>query len=199
MARLLVYLCAALLGAALMGFEMVASRYLTPYFGSGILTWAALISMVLLSMTAGYFIGGYLVDRYPTFRLAALFAGIAGVWLLVIPSVAGHLLEAIMINIEDEVTGVLIGSFVLLLVPITALGTFSPIALRLVIRRVAATGRTAGTIYGISTFGSIVGTIGTAVYLVPRFGSSAITLMLGAVVLACAAILLTLPHREEPE
>jgi predicted membrane-bound spermidine synthase len=199
MVRVVVYLCAALLGAALMGFEMVASRYLTPYFGSGILTWAALISMVLLSMTAGYFIGGYLVDRHPSFKLGALFAGLAGVWLLLIPSVAGHLLEAIMINIEDEATGALVGSFALLLVPITALGTFSPIALRLVIRRMATAGRTAGTIYGISTFGNIVGTIGTAVYLVPRFGSSAITYMLGALVLACAAILFTLPHREEIE
>ena len=30
-----------------MSFEMLGSRYLNPYFGSGIYTWASLISTVL--------------------------------------------------------------------------------------------------------------------------------------------------------
>ena len=54
-----------LLGAALMGFEMVASRYLYPYYGSGIEVWAALISTVLLALMAGYFIGGVFSQRHP--------------------------------------------------------------------------------------------------------------------------------------
>ncbi len=86
MIRAVVYACAALLGAALMGFEMVASRLLTPYFGSGIITWAALISAVLLAIMLGYLIGGALVDRFPTFGLAAAFSGLAGVWLVLVPS-----------------------------------------------------------------------------------------------------------------
>ncbi len=35
----------------------------TPYFGSGIYTWAALISTVLAAFTAGYFLGGFIGDR----------------------------------------------------------------------------------------------------------------------------------------
>ena len=50
MSRIAIFVCAFVLGAVLMAFEMVASRLLTPYFGSGIVTWAALISMVLLSI-----------------------------------------------------------------------------------------------------------------------------------------------------
>ena len=42
---------------------MLGSRYLNPYFGSGIYTWAALISTVLIALTAGYFLGG--VARRP--------------------------------------------------------------------------------------------------------------------------------------
>jgi hypothetical protein len=41
----------------------VGSRYLNPYFGSGIYTWAALISTVLTALTAGYFLGGFIADR----------------------------------------------------------------------------------------------------------------------------------------
>ncbi len=41
----LVYITAFVTGAIVMSFEMLGSRYLNPYFGSGIYTWAALISM----------------------------------------------------------------------------------------------------------------------------------------------------------
>ncbi len=189
MVRFLVYLCAFTLGAVLMGFEIIASRYLAPYFGTGVNTWAALISVVLLALTVGYFIGGYAVDRRPTLRLAAISAGIAALWLAVIPSTAHAILRPIMLAIESEVIGVLIASCALLLVPITALGTISPIAVRLMIHDIAKTGRTAGTIYGISTFGNIVGTLGAALFIIPNIGSSTGTYLFAAVSFACAAVL----------
>jgi hypothetical protein len=65
---LLIYIVAFLTGAIVMSFEMLGSRYLGPYFGSGIYTWAALISTVLAALCAGYFLGGSLADRYPSLR-----------------------------------------------------------------------------------------------------------------------------------
>src|SRR2546423_13484247 len=53
-----IYLVAFITGAIVMSFEMLGSRYLNPYFGSGIYTWASLISTVLAALCAGYFIGG---------------------------------------------------------------------------------------------------------------------------------------------
>jgi len=63
MASLLIYLNAFIIGGVLMGFEMLGSRYLFPYFGSGIGTWAGLISTVLVALTIGYLIGGSIVVR----------------------------------------------------------------------------------------------------------------------------------------
>ena len=59
----LIYLIAFVTGAIVMSFEMLGSRYLNPYFGSGIYTWASLISTVLAALTVGYFLGGWLADR----------------------------------------------------------------------------------------------------------------------------------------
>src|SRR6516164_6580218 len=59
-------------GAIVMSFEMLGSRYLNPYFGSGIYTWAALISTVLIALTAGYFLGGALADRTASLGVLAL-------------------------------------------------------------------------------------------------------------------------------
>src|SRR5258707_3686469 len=61
-----IYLVAFVTGAIVMSFEMLGSRYLNPYFGSGIYTWAALISTVLAALTAGYFLGGWLAARKPS-------------------------------------------------------------------------------------------------------------------------------------
>ncbi|MGD9739514.1 MAG: fused MFS/spermidine synthase [Bauldia sp.] len=189
MIRFVIFAAAGILGTVLMAFEMVASRLLTPYFGSGIITWAALISMVLLSIMVGYLVGGALVDRFPTLRLPALLSAIAGVWLLAVPSFAPALLERLMLSFESEVTGVLVSAAILLFLPITALGTYSPIALRLLLRALHMSGRVAGAIYAVSTLGNIVGTLGTVLYLIPRMGTSAITYLLGGVTLACAILL----------
>lgn len=188
--RIAVYICAIVLGAVLMAFEMIASRYLTPYFGSGIITWAALISVVLFSIMIGYFLGGMMVDRFPTLRVAAYFSGIAAAWFFIVPSFAGGLLEFIMLGLTDEALGVLIASFALLLVPITALGTFSPIAVRLMIRDVRESGTVAGRIYGISTLGNIIGTLGTTLFVIPHVGSRSTTYILAGVTLFCVILLL---------
>ena len=58
-----IYLAAFVTGAIVMSFEMLGSRYLNPYFGSGIYTWASLISTVLAALCVGYFVGG--VARRP--------------------------------------------------------------------------------------------------------------------------------------
>ena len=69
MARLaVVYGNAFSTGFLVMAFEMLGSRYLIPFFGAGIYTWAALISTVLVALAAGYFFGGA-ARRPPAFPL----------------------------------------------------------------------------------------------------------------------------------
>src|SRR5262249_43457389 len=70
----------ATLGFITLGFEMVASRILTPLFGSGIYTWATIISIVVAGLMAGYFIGGILADCFPGFGLAAIIKLVAAAY-----------------------------------------------------------------------------------------------------------------------
>ncbi len=193
MYRLAIYLCAAVLGFGLMGFEMVAQRMLTPYFGSENTTWAALIAIVLLAIMLGYFIGGVLIDRYPSFRLAAIFAAIAAIWMAATPTIANWILTPLMVGIENERFGVMVAAAALCIVPVTALGTFSPIALRLMIRDVGSSGRTSGAIYGISTLGNIVGTIGTTLVLLQYYRATTNAYILAVAVGFCAVLLFMLP------
>ena len=178
-AAIAVYLIAFATGAIVMSFEMLGSRYLNPYFGSGIYTWASLISTVLMALTAGYFAGGYLADRAPSLSVLALPVLAASLYLLALPSFAQPILQLVLARVDDIRAGSLISSLVLMFFPVTLLGMYSPFAIRLLLHSAHRSGRVSGTVYGVSTAGSIVGTLGTTFFLIPAFGARAITLTLG--------------------
>lgn len=184
-----IYTAAFFLGTALMAFEILVSRMLYPFFGGGIYTWSALISVVLFAMMVGYFFGGWLVDRTPTLKLGALFATIAGLWFIAVPLFQDAALTWIIQLIENERVGVMLGSALLQFVPVAALGTFSPIAIRVTLSQIEQAGSTAGTIYAVSTTGNVIGTIGAALVLIPNLAISTAVYALGGVCLACAALL----------
>jgi MFS family permease len=180
-------------GSVLMGFEMLGSRYLFPYFGGGIGTWAGLISTVLAALTIGYFVGGAVVDRHPSARVITASCAIAAAHLALVPMSADPLMSAILNGIGDGPAAILIASSCLLLVPLSFLGTFSPVAVRLLLRSTHETGRIAGLVYGISTIGNIFGTLFTTFYLIPTIGSREITYVYAAVLALCALSLLLVP------
>ena len=57
-------------------------------------------------------------------------------------------------------------------------------------------GRVSGAVYGISTVGSIAGTLGTTFVLIPTIGSRAITIALGALGAVSGLALLGLSRLE---
>jgi spermidine synthase len=190
-----IYAVAFVTGAIVMSFEMLGSRYLNPYFGSGIYTWAALISTVLIALTAGYFFGGALADRTVSPALLALTVIIGSVYLLALPSFAQAVLEAVLAAIDDIRLGSLMSALALMFFPVTFLGMYSPFAIRLLLRSAQRSGRVSGAVYGISTAGAIVGTLGTTFVLIPAIGSRAITLALGTLGLLAGLGLLALARR----
>src|SRR5215813_6087139 len=190
------YLAAFVTGAIVMSFEMLGSRYLNPYFGSGIYTWASLISTVLIALSAGYFLGGAIADRSPSPAVLALIVIAGSAYLLALPSFAQPVLEFVLAAIDDIRAGSLLSALALMLLPVTLLGMYSPFAIRLLLQSAQHSGRVSGAVYGISTAGSIAGTLGTTFLLIPTIGSRAITLTLGAVGVVAGLALLALARRE---
>jgi predicted membrane-bound spermidine synthase len=166
---------AFIVGGVLMGFEMLSSRYLYPYFGGGIGTWAGLISTILLALAIGYFVGGAVVDWFPSPLVIAAAIAVSAIYLALIPAAADDVIHEILRRIGDGPAGIITASSALLLIPMSLLGMFSPVSLRLIIRSTDEAGRWAGLIYGISTLGSVCGTLTTTFALIPTIGSRAIT------------------------
>ena len=189
-----VYANGLAIGFVLMGFEMLGSRYLNPYFGSGIVTWAALISTVLLALMVGYFLGGWMVDKTPHLKLLAALVIVASLYLFAVPGLADTTIEKLIGIAGDGSTGVICASIALIFVPVTLLGTFSPFGVRLLLHTTTHSGRTTGTVYGVSTVGNIVGVMVTTFILIPTIGSREITTLF-AVILFGSGVLLFVMDR----
>jgi spermidine synthase len=186
----IVYVVAFITGAIVMSFEMLGSRYLGPFFGSGIFTWASLISTVLAALCVGYFLGGAIADRHPSVLVLAGIVAVGSVYLVVLPTFAQPVLQFFVASIDDIKLGSLLSALAIMFFPVALLGTYSPFAIRLLLPSRANSGLVSGTVYGVSTAGSILGTLGTTFYLIPLIGSRAITFTLGISGLVASVLLL---------
>ncbi len=178
-------------GMTTLGIEFAASRLLGSVFGTSNLVWAAIIGLILIYLTVGYTLGGRLADKYPsqkTFYSLLLWGAFsAGI----VPFVARPVLYAAANAFDQLQIGVLLGAFsavlVLLVVPVTLLGTISPFAIRLVITDASQAGKTAGKVYAISTLGSFLGTFTPDLLLIPWLGTRW-TFVVFSVTLSCVGL-----------
>jgi predicted membrane-bound spermidine synthase len=179
-------------GLATLGIELSASRLLGTVFGTSNIVWANIIGLILIYLTAGYFLGGRLADRSPyltTFYRVILWGAFTAA---LIPMAARPILRiaaqaALSIN-----AAVLVGSFgvmlILFAVPVTLLGIVSPFAIRLAIPDTSRAGRVAGRMYAISTVGSIVGTFLPVLLLIPTIGTNLTFLLLAGALWTIALV-----------
>lgn len=165
----------ATLGFVTLGFEMVASRILTPLFGSGIYTWATIISIVVAGLMAGYFAGGLAADRYPSFGFAAAIKLVAAAYLFLVFALSEGRLEGIINAIPGEIAALFVSGVIVCFPPLLVLGMFSPLSVRLLLREPADAGKISGGLFAISSLGNIVGIIVTTFFLIPAIGTRAIT------------------------
>ncbi|MHB8060132.1 MAG: spermidine synthase, partial [Gaiellaceae bacterium] len=188
-----------LAGSGSMATEICASRLLAPYFGDSTMVWANIIGLILASLSLGYWLGGRLADRRPSASLLGAIVLAAALCVAVVPFVAHPLLERGAAGIGQLAAGTVVGSFFAALIlfapPVVALGMVAPFAIKLSSERESArtAGDTAGTIFALSTAGSLLGTFVPALVSIPLFGTQ--RTLLGTSALLAATSALALGHR----
>ena len=179
-------------GAVLLGVEIAASRVLAPFFGNSLYVWGSLIGVVLAGLALGYWGGGHLADRSPSPVLLVVVILLGGGGVLAIPLIDEPVLEAIVSWDPGPRLDPLIASIALFGLPSIVLAGVTPIAVRLRAVALARLGSTAGSLFSVSTLGSIAGTFLTAFWLIPELGTdqllgaAAVALFAGAAVVALA-------------
>lgn len=211
-------------GAALMSLEMASFRLVEPELGSDIVVWGSLISVFLGGLAIGAVVGGRWADVRPNLAKLGLVLAAAGAvsglivlklpflddrtpaeWVLewAFPGEAPPLPsewgagsgDTLMVYHPPDMrwAALLAGTFLFGL-PALLLGMVSPYAARLFVRELPHMGTGIGQLYGVSTVGSIVGTLGTAFYLISMMGTRWL-LSLNGLVLLGLGLALIIAHR----
>jgi spermidine synthase len=192
MNRRMLLLTAFTAGMTSLGIEFAASRLLGNVFGTTNLVWANIIGLILVYLTAGYFLGGRWADRSPYatpfYRLVLWAAFASGL----IPIVAHPVLRWAASAVEDLNAAIMAGSFlavlILFCIPVTLLGCVSPFVIRLLLDDRSRAGQTAGQVYALSTLGSILGTFLPVLWLIPEIGTARTFLVLSGCLLLIGLI-----------
>ncbi|HYM38363.1 MAG TPA: fused MFS/spermidine synthase [Nitrospiraceae bacterium] len=168
-------------GAVVMALEILGSRLLAPVFGNSLFVWGALIGVILAAMSSGYALGGWLADRHPGGSVLAGLLLFSGAWTLLLAWAGQPVMFSVSAWIEDPRWGPCLAASILLAPPACGLSGVLPALLRLSIGDMGHLGRHTGAMIAVSTVGSLIGTWGTAFYLLTWLGSATMVAVLGIV------------------
>ncbi|MBN1918983.1 MAG: fused MFS/spermidine synthase [Verrucomicrobia bacterium] len=182
MRRSFLFATCFLMGFAILGLELLGFRIYGPQYGYSSYVAGTLIGVILAALSFGYYIGGALADRYPRPGVLFRLLTIAGLLLVGFCFVYKPVLEWFMAS-AGFIPGLVVVT-VLLYGPIMVLlSVTSPFIIRLVVEE-DRVGTAAGSIYALSTIGSILGSFLTPFVLVPGIGSHMTLVVMTAIVLA---------------
>ncbi len=168
MRLLVLYTTSIICGICMMALEMIGARALFPSFGSSVDTWAAIISVFILSFSVGYVLGGVVADRMRSnAALGWLILG-AGILYCLLPIYSLAFCEALGESVHQAAWGPLVGALVLFLAPSLLLGGISPVLVKLAFVSADRVGRTTGTLYAVGSIGNFAGILG-ANYVLLRY------------------------------
>lgn len=186
------YIIVFVSGAVLMGLEIAGAKILAPSFGTSTFVWGAIIGMFMGALAAGYYVGGHLADKTPSFRMLAIIVVAASAWIGALPHFGPGLSEKIARNDMGKVFDPLLASMLLFFVPSFLMGMVSPYSVKLNASSLAGVGGVAGRLYALSTFGSIIGTWLTTFMLIPIMKLSNVLHMLAGILGLTALVCLGL-------
>jgi spermidine synthase len=194
--RRYLYFTVFITGMTSLAAEFGAARLLGNIFGTSNPVWAVIIGLILIYLTLGYFLGGRWADRSPHPRTMYGILAWAAFTLGVVPYLAAPVLRSAANAVDNLQIGVIAGAFagvvILFTIPVSLLGMISPFAIRLSTSDSGHAGNTAGTIYGISTIGSFIGTFLPTLLLIPTIGTTRTFLFFSLILLLVALAGMTL-------
>src|SRR3989344_5048002 len=146
-------------GMSVLALEISSSRLLAPYFGTSLFVWTNIIGIILIALSVGYYYGGKMADKYPKEKILYTTTFLTGLYIILIPFISQPILrfsvKAFDIQSIDLFYVSLLSTLVILALPIVILGMVSPFAIRIASKNIGSIGNTSGSIYALSTIGSI--------------------------------------------
>lgn len=182
-------------GGATLVVEIFGGRFLAPFFGSTIFTWAGILIASLFGLAIGYAAGGKLSAKPDPFRIVGPCIASLGVIIALLPLVAPGIVGACA-DLFGRVWGPLCSALLLFSVPLFGGGILTPLAVAELSRN-RTPGSASGTVAVWGTIGSLLIPL-IAVFLLPSsiptaylfFTMGAVLFLLGCILMEWRVIFL---------
>jgi MFS family permease len=186
-----IVMVACVSGWFVMELEILGVRALSPYFGSAVfVVMGSVVGVFLLSLSAGYMLGGWFSKKAESRRILGINLLTAGVWLCVMPTFIEPICDGIFNAGLGVKWGSLMAAVVLFGIPTVLLGTVTPEAVQWLTSRAGDSGLNAGLVLAFSTAASFAGCIVAAFYLV--LVSLRLTLRVSGIILIVLGLIIVL-------
>lgn len=185
MPRFLISLCVFVASAAILVLEIVAGRILAPYVGVSLQTFTGIIGTILAALAVGAWFGGRVADQRdpvsllgPTLILGGILAIASPALVYVLgPSASGESPAVILLLAT-------VGFFL----PAAVLAAVTPLAAKITLHNLDATGSVVGSLSAIGTAGALFGTFVTGFVLIAAMPSQPITWVTGGILLVLGVV-----------
>lgn len=160
-------------GAIVMIIEIVGTKILSPFFGSGLFVWSSSITVAMLALSIGYFIGGRNADKTEKLN-DYLYKIVFIIGVILVFTYDFSQIIHLFYNVLDIKFATFLSAFILLFAPLVLLGMISPIVLKLTTKEFKEIGKDLGFVSSISTLGSLVGSLLAGFVLLAYLGTKEI-------------------------
>ncbi len=180
----LVFIC----GMTVMVLEILGSRIMAPYFGNSIIVWTNIIGVIMLSLSIGYYFGGWLADKNPQETKFINIILLSGLTITAIAPIYPRLFPWIQQHNWQLAYSSMFGVVSIMSIPNIFLGMVLPYATKLYTKNMERLAKSVGRLYALSTVGGIIGVFITGFYLIPSLGCKNLILLLGIVLILSALL-----------
>lgn len=175
-----------LASAAILVLEIVAGRILAPYVGVSLQTFTGIIGTVLAAIALGAWGGGRLADGWDPSRLLGPIMIVGGVLSVASPA----LVYVVGPSASGEAPATIVAlAGIGFFLPAAVLAMVTPVAAKLSLHSLDATGSVVGQLSAVGTVGALFGTFVTGFVLIAAIPSQPITWVVGGVLVAFGVVL----------
>ena len=154
-------------GSALMALELIATKLLSPYYGSSLYVLAGTLTCTLIGLLIGYQLGATISKNASLWKLVTATL-IAAFSIQLIPEICNQII-ATTLSLPLKF-GTLVSCSLIILPPTIAFGAIGPIAIQLLSSNEKNTGKIVGKAFFTSTLSGVTSTFLFAFFIIPNMG-----------------------------
>ena len=185
MPKIILYSISFLTGFTIMAYEILGVRVLSPYYGSSVHVWGAIISVFLAGLSIGYAAGGKYADENAGIRTLSKIILVPSALIVLFPFYGYFLCNFFYNHVTHPKLGALLLSTALFMLPCIFMGSVIPVLVKMLATDSGRVGSAAGNVYSVSTAGSIAGTLFTSFFLISMVSVSKGIMLTGLLLAVC--------------